>query len=69
MSGAGLVDLSDASHLHDRGFLLPLCKASGLLATFTPRGFCTFAQFAEAMTAALADLREFARSLSAFAAF
>src|ERR1700737_4333320 len=31
MSGAGLVDLSDASHFHDRGFLLPLCKACGLL--------------------------------------
>jgi hypothetical protein len=27
----GLADLSDPSHFHDRGFLLPLCKASGLL--------------------------------------
>ena len=31
MSGAGLAKLGDASHFHDRGFLLPLCKASGLL--------------------------------------
>jgi hypothetical protein len=29
--GAGLAELSDASHFHDRRFLLPLCKASGLL--------------------------------------
>ena len=31
-SGGGLelADLSDASHLHDRGFLLPLCKGSSL---------------------------------------
>ena len=27
----GLAELGDASHFHDRGFLLPLCKASGLL--------------------------------------
>ena len=31
MSGAGLAKLGDASHFHDRGFLLPFCKASGLL--------------------------------------
>ena len=31
MSGARLADLPDASHFHDRGFLVPLCKASGLL--------------------------------------
>jgi hypothetical protein len=28
--GTGLAELSDASHFHDRGFLLPLCKARGL---------------------------------------
>jgi hypothetical protein len=36
---------------------------------FTLRGFCTFAQFAEPMTASLADRRELARPPSAFAAF
>jgi hypothetical protein len=29
--GAGLTDLSDASHFHDRGFLLPVCKPSSLV--------------------------------------
>ena len=28
---AGLADLSDAGHFHDRRFLLTLCKASGLI--------------------------------------
>jgi hypothetical protein len=28
--GAGLADFCDASHFYDRGFLLPLGKASGL---------------------------------------
>ena len=31
MSVLGLADLSDASHFHDRRFLLPICEASGLL--------------------------------------
>jgi hypothetical protein len=31
MSRAGLAELSDASHFHDWGFLLPLCKSSGFL--------------------------------------
>ena len=31
MSGAGLAELGDPSHFHDRGFLLALCKPSGLL--------------------------------------
>jgi hypothetical protein len=28
--GAGLAELNDASHFHDRRFFPPLCKASGL---------------------------------------
>jgi hypothetical protein len=28
---ARLADLSDASHFHNRGFSLPLCKSSGLV--------------------------------------
>ena len=28
--GAGLAELSDASHFHDRRFLLSLCKSGGL---------------------------------------
>jgi hypothetical protein len=31
MGEAGLADLNDAGHFHKRGFLLPICKASGLL--------------------------------------
>ncbi|MFZ0862360.1 MAG: hypothetical protein WAN18_16870, partial [Candidatus Sulfotelmatobacter sp.] len=31
MSIAGLANLCDASHFHDWGFLLPLCKTGGLL--------------------------------------
>ena len=31
MSRAGLAELGDASHFDDRGLLLPLCKAGGLL--------------------------------------
>ena len=30
MSGAGLADLRDPSHFYHRGFLLPVCKSSGL---------------------------------------
>ena len=41
MSRLGLADLSDASHLYDRGFFLPLCKGSGLftIGVDTTKGF------------------------------
>jgi hypothetical protein len=31
MSRVGLAELGDASHFHDRRFLLSICKVSGLL--------------------------------------
>jgi hypothetical protein len=31
MSESGLTDFDDASHLYERGFLLPVCKSCGLL--------------------------------------
>jgi hypothetical protein len=39
--GAGLAELSDASHFHDRRFLLPLCKTGGLVVIRVPsnKGF------------------------------
>jgi hypothetical protein len=41
MNVLGLADLSDASHLYDRGFFLPLCKGSSLftIGVDTTKGF------------------------------
>jgi hypothetical protein len=58
MSGAGLAELSDASHFYDGGFLLPFCKANGFftIGVDATKGFAVIVKHSDLPVTVLAPI-------------